>query len=167
MESGVLILAARKVGAIIITASCIFAGELFKLAIAQRSQGLLFLAPQQFPEGGKLELRSPDGVDCVAHAPERSHISLGIGVAEPQILNGISAGDFLFEPRTAKPWPVAGVAVTIPFGGPSSNCEALLRKEDAMSSVRKAQELFELGLINQDQMEAIAAQAYEALRIRQ
>ena len=111
---------------------------------------LEFLTPQRLPEGGRVEIRTPDGVDCTSQQADRPSFNIGGGF-RPDPLIGL------------EPEPMAGVSITIPFGGEQRNCDRLLEMEEASVSIRKAQELYELGLIDEDEFKAVGRKAYQAL----
>ena len=167
MDSGLRITAARAKAWGIGCACALFAGVLQQYSLAQE---LEFLRPQRFPAGGRLELRTPDGLDCSATAPDRPKLTIGAAVTEPRIINGSSfiseyTEDEFFNPTAlGPPEPVAGISISIPFGGASSgNCAKLVEYEEASMRTRKALELYELGLITEDEFKAIGRQAYSIL----
>ena len=62
-----------------------------------------------------------------------------------------------------QPEPLAGVSITIPFGSKQRNCDKIVEMEEATSRIRKAQELYDLGVINEDEFRAVGRKAYEVL----
>ena len=57
-----------------------------------------------------------------------------------------------------------GIALRIPIGGRGQeNCDQFLRIEASQLKLRKAQEMFETGLINEEQLKRIAADAYKVI----
>ena len=59
--------------------------------------------------------------------------------------------------------PLAGVGVVIPFGGKIQNCDELVNIATAQHRLLAAQEMFEMGFIDADQMDTIARKVYAAL----
>ena len=116
-----------------------------------KSQAVLeFLSPNRLPEGGRVEIRTPDGVDCTSKQSDRPSVNIGGGF-RPDPLIGL------------EPEPMAGVSITIPFGGEQRNCDRLIKMEEASVRIRKAQELYELGVISEDEFKAVGRKAYSAL----
>ena len=116
-----------------------------------RSQAVLeFLTPQQLPEGGRVEIRTPDGVDCTSQQSDRPSVNAGAGF-RPDPLIGL------------EPEPMAGISITIPFGGEQRNCDRIIEMEEASTRIRKAQELYELGLITEDEFKAVGRKAFKSL----
>lgn len=57
-----------------------------------------------------------------------------------------------------------GIALRIPIGGRGQeSCDQFLRIEASQLKLRKAQEMFETGLINEEQLKRIAADAYKVI----
>lgn len=148
MGSGLRFPEARTTASKIIYACLLLAGILFPPA---RSQAVLeFLTPQQLPEGGRVEIRTPDGLDCTSQQSDRPSVNAGAGF-RPDPLIGL------------EPEPMAGISITIPFGGEQRNCDKLIEMEEASVRIRKAQELYELGLISEDELKDVGRKAYAAL----
>ena len=126
----------------------IFFGVLCQPARSQRV--LEFLNPQRLPEGGRVEIRTPDGVDCTSQQADRPSVNAGAGF-RPDPLIGM------------EPEPMAGIALTIPFGSEQRNCDRLIEMEEASVRIRKAQELYELGLITEDEFKAVGRKAFKSL----
>lgn len=115
------------------------------------SQAVLdFLTPNRLPEGGRVEIRTPDGVDCTSKQSDRPSVNVGGGF-RPDPLIGL------------EPEPMAGVSITIPFGSEQGNCDKLIEMEEASVRIRKAQELYELGLISEDEFKELGRKAYATL----
>ena len=147
MDTSLRFLASRKTKRRWLS-GCFLLGILFQPA---RSQAILeFLTPQRLPAGGRVEIRTPEGIDCSSQQSDRPFVNVGGGV-RPDPLIGI------------EPEPLAGVSITIPFGIDQGNCNKLIEMEEASSRVRKAQELYELGVIDEDEFNAVARKSYESL----
>ena len=97
-----------------------------------------------------MEIRTPEGVDCSSQQSDRPFVNVGGGM-RPDPLIGL------------EPEPLAGISITIPFGIGQGNCDRLIQMEEGSSRVRKAQELYELGIINEDELNAVARQVYRSL----
>jgi hypothetical protein len=117
---------------------------------AQSQAVLEFLTPQRLPEGGRVEIRTPDGVDCTSQQADRPSVNAGAGV-RPDPLIGL------------EPEPMAGISITIPFGSEQRNCDRIVEMEEASIRIRKAQELYELGLITEDEFKELGRKAYATL----
>jgi len=117
---------------------------------AQSQTVLEFLTPDRLPEGGRVEIRTPDGVDCTSQQSDRPSVNAGAGF-RPDPLIGL------------EPEPMAGVSITIPFGGEQRNCDRIIEMEEASIRIRKAQELYELGLITEEEFKRIGRKAYSSL----
>ena len=159
MDTGLRSAATRKATWQIL-AGLVFVGVLQQPA---KSQELEFLTPQRIPEGGRVEIRTPDGLDCTAQEADKPSLSLGAGITKPSVLQGITAADN-FQPTTiGPPEPMAGILITIPFGRNQGNCDKLLEMEEATARIRKAQELYDLGVINEEEFRAVGRKAYSVL----
>ena len=161
MDSGLRTVATRAKAAAVGCAGFVLLGVLQQHSLANEID---FLRPQRYPSSGRLELRTPDGLDCSATGPDRPSINIGAGVTDPQVLQGTQNADYFFRTQIGPPEPVGGIAIVIPFGGASSgNCAQLVEYEEASMRTRKALELYELGLITEDEFKAIGRQAYSTL----
>ena len=114
-------------------------------------------------EGSVIELRSPDGYTCRFTNAERPSLTVGAGVAASPVIPGVGNSEFYSEGRIGDPQPVAAVILRIPLGSPPNNCDQVVKVETATMKVRRAQELYELGLIELEQLELVAAKAYEVI----
>ena len=147
MDSSLRFLASQKTKGRWLS-SCFLVGILFQPA---RSQAVLeFLTPQRLPSGGRVEIRTPEGVDCSSQQSDRPFVNVGGGM-RPDPLIGL------------EPEPLAGISITIPFGIEQGNCDRLIQMEEGSSRVRKAQELYELGVIDEDELNAVARKVYGSL----
>jgi hypothetical protein len=120
-------------------------------------------------EGSTVEFSNPDGVSCRMREGESPSITAGVGVSRGPVIPGAFAGGrddvFFYDPAEIAPvQPVAGVILRIPFGGRSSRgCDDFIAIESAMARQTKAQELFDLGVISQEQLEEISEKAFAVL----
>ena len=114
-------------------------------------------------EGSVIELRSPDGYTCRFTDAERPSLTVGAGLAASPVIPGVGNSEFYSEGRIGEPQPVAAVILRIPLGVPPNNCAQVVKIETATMRVRRAQELYELGLIELEQLELVAAKAYEVI----
>ena len=117
-------------------------------------------------DGSRLEFSTPEGMSCRFTDQERPSLSVGAGLAQPLVLNGINGfNSEVFSPtKTTGATPMAGVVLRLPLGGTGQkNCDQIMRREEAMMRVRNAQELFDLGLIEEDELKKVGANAYRTL----
>jgi hypothetical protein len=105
-------------------------------------------------------------MSCRFTDQERPSLSVGAGIAQPLVLNGINGvAEGVFSPtRITGATPMAGVVLRLPLGGTGQeNCDKIMRREEAMMRVRNAQELFDLGLIEEEQLKKVGANAFRTL----
>ena len=114
-------------------------------------------------EGSTIEFRSPEGYSCRFQDNEKPSLSIGAGIAEGAVIPGSSNNYSHYPGRTADPQPVVGVVLRVPLGGAPHNCDKVIKLETATMRVRKAQELYELGLISLDQLQAVSDSAYRII----
>lgn len=114
-------------------------------------------------EGSRLELASPDGYSCRFTNAERPSLTVGAGIATSPVIQGVGNSKHFSEGRVADPQPVVGVVLRIPLGAKPENCDAIVKIETATMKARRAQELYELGLIELEQLKAIAERAYDVI----
>lgn len=148
MDTGLCLATARALTWRIVNSIVVLLGILQQPAWSQET--LRFLTPQRIPSGGKVEIATPDGLDCRSIQSDRPSFNIGGGM-RPDPLIG------------EQPEPLAGVSITIPFGGKQRNCDKIVEMEEATSRIRKAQELYDLGVINEDEFRAVGRKAYEVL----
>ena len=141
--------------------STVLIGILCEFAPAKAQQSLEFLTPNRDPEGAVTEFSTPAGHSCRYQAADKPTLTLGAGVA-PVLRPGLSSLYGYSQPDVGTE-PVVGIALRIPFGSDPANCDEIIRVETSSIKLQKAMEMFELGLINEDQLNAISAQAYAAL----
>jgi len=81
-------------------------------------------------------------------------------LADPPVLPGVYGIEQVYPSDLAPSAPVGGIVFRLPLGRAPANCDRFLKTEDAMNKLRKAQEMFELGLIEEDALKKVAAQTY-------
>ena len=113
--------------------------------------------------GPTTEFSNPDGVRCRINQGEKASIMVGAGVGGGRVIPGIASNGFYNPGTLSDPQPVAGIVFRLPLGGKVKSCDEFIAIESAMSRYNKAQELFDAGVITQEQLELIAARAYQVL----
>jgi hypothetical protein len=151
---------ARSIAAGFATCLALQITELRQPAIAQYNNGLEFIQPRYLSRGSRLEYDSPTGIRCRFTNTERPSLSVGGGIAQPPILNGIQNQDTIIKSELADPQPIVGIVLRIPLGTDQENCNAILRVENAKHKLLAAQEMFALGLITKDQLQVVADKTY-------
>ena len=142
--------------------SLVFTAGLCERSLAQRV-GVDFINNGRTFEGSRMEFRSPEGHSCRFENSDRPSISMGVGVADPQIIPSSYSYDQVYPAKVHDIQPVGGVVVRIPFGKDPDNCDEILRLEANKMSLTNAQELFENGLIEEEQLKKIADKVYSNL----
>ena len=135
---------------------------LFQRAEAQRL-GIGFINNGRNIEGSRIEFSTPEGYSCRFTDSDRPSITGGIGVADPLVVPGTYSYEETFPSRIHDPQPVGGVVLKIPLGNKPKNCDEILRLEANNISLLRAQELFEYGLIEEEDMKKIADKVYQNL----
>ena len=138
----------------------LWSSVLFQPALAQ---DLVFLDQTRYPEGSTMYFTTPDGVSCNFSDRDKPSLTVGAGVNSGDVLPGSSSTDGFYPTRNGSPQPVVGIVLRLPLGSSARGCDQIVLMEEATMRVRKAQELFELGLISEDEFEAIGRMAYEVL----
>ena len=113
--------------------------------------------------GPTTEFSNPDGVSCRINQGEKASLMVGGGFGGGRLIPGIASNDFYNPARLSDPQPVAGIVLRLPLGGKVKGCDEFIAIESAMSRFNKAQELFDAGVITQEQLELIASRAYQVL----
>ena len=152
-------LEARKALIIGAALSCCVAQDLCQRVRAQRV-GIDFINNGRTYEGSRMEFRSPEGYSCRFENSDRPSINFGVGVADPQIIPSSYGYDTTYPARVNDPQPVGGVVVRVPFGAKPRNCDEILKLEADKLSLQGAQELFENGLIEEEQLKKVANKVY-------
>ena len=146
------------------TAAGIVLGLLWSASLCERSHaqrlGIDFINNGRTFEGSRMEFRSPEGYSCRFENSDRPSLSLGVGVADPQIIPSSYSYNDVYPARPHNREPVGGAVVRIPFGKKPDNCDEILRLEANKMSLAEAQSLFENGLIDEDQLKAVANRVY-------
>ena len=115
-------------------------------------------------EGERLELSTPDGISCRFTESDKPSLSVGAGLARPQVIPGVYGAGSSVGARLGGSDPVAGVAVRFPFGGSQKgNCDRLLAIETAKAEYHTARLMYEDGLITEEQLREIAAQTFNVI----
>ena len=114
------------------------------------------ITPASRYDGGRLSVQTQTGSNCSSAAPDRASVSAVAGTRDRSFTGGYSSGSQDL---------VAGVAVSIPFGGPAlEDCNGLLRIEEARNRIDLAVTLFEAGAMTADEFKAIMEEAKAVLR---
>jgi hypothetical protein len=107
-------------------------------------QGLTFLDPPYNTQSGEsVDIRTPTGHSCRYSSPRGTEVTIG--------------GGYTTE-------PIAGIAIRIPLGSTTNNCNVIMKLEEAQIKLQHAMNLFELGLITKEQLEDIAQQTYDTIK---
>ena len=93
--------------------------------------------------GGTVNITTPSGYTCRHTAPRPVEILAGGSYTESQ--------------------PLAGIGIRIPLGNNFGDCNEFIEIESARLRLQAAIELFEVGLISQEELEAVAANTYEEI----
>lgn len=107
-----------------------------------------------------MEFRSPEGYTCNYENSDHPSISFGVGVADPQIIPSAYSYKKVYQAYAKDPQPVGGLFVRVPFGKKPYNCDEILKLEADKLSLQAAQDLFENGLIEEDQLKKVADKVY-------
>ena len=113
--------------------------------------------------GPTTEFSNPDGVSCRINQGEKASLMVGAGFGSGQLIPGTASNGFYNPATLSDPQPVAGIVFRFPLGGKVKGCDEFIAIESAMSRYNKAQELFDAGVITQEQLELIASRAYQVL----
>ncbi len=148
---------AKIAGGLFVSLVC--SASLCERSFAQRV-GVDFINNGRTFEGSRMEFRSPEGHSCRFENSDRPSISLGVGVADPQIIPSSYSYDQVYPAKVHDIQPVGGVVVRIPFGKDPDNCDEILRLEANKMSLTSAQEMFENGLIEEEQLNKVADKVY-------
>jgi len=61
------------------------------------------------------------------------------------------------------PEPAIGLGIVIPLGSRNSNCNQFIELEEARSRLQLASEMFEMGIITEQQFLSISQQTYDII----
>lgn len=136
---------------------------LLQHSAAAQTRSLEFLHPRQRIDGSRLEFESPTGTRCRFTNAERPTLGIGVGVTEPPIYRGISNGDELIASRSGPASPIGGIVLRIPLGAEQENCNETMKVENQKLKLMTAQEMFTMGLITKEELEAVAAETYSLI----
>ena len=114
-------------------------------------------------EGSRIELRSPDGYTCRFTDTERPSLTVGAGVAPSPVIPGYGIDGDYTPGRLGGPQPVVGVVLRVPLGSSPDNCKQIIAVETAAMKVRRAQELYDLGLITLEQFKEVGDKAFAVI----
>ena len=107
------------------------------------AERLTFLeSPHNNQSGESVDIRTPAGHSCRYSSPRGPEVTIG--------------GGYTVE-------PVVGIAVRIPLGSTTNNCNVIMQLEEAQIRLQNAIGLFEMGLITKEQLEVIAQQTYDTI----
>ena len=146
------------------TAKWVFFSILCGASVCERSHaqrvGVDFINNGRTFEGSRMEFRSPEGYSCRFDNSDRPSVSFGVGIADPQIIPSSYSYEKIYPAYAKDREPVGGVVIRIPFGKDPDNCDEILRLESNKLSMFHAQELFENGLIEEDELKKVAEKVY-------
>ena len=130
---------------------------------------LLFLNPnrgQQQP--AKIEISTPEGGVCRKTAKTGPDLVFGGSYGRGAVLTGDNYvnefGTYQEGAEMSNGVPTFGVALRIPLGQENiGSCEAMIEVLDVRTRVEVAEEMFEKGMITQEQLEEVASRAYQII----
>lgn len=114
-------------------------------------------------EGSTTEFSSPDGISCRYRASERPSLTIGAGVSRGVLIPGLVTNNLYVPPEISDPEPVVGIMFRMPLGAKGKDCDKFIAIEEAMMRYNKAYELFDMGIIEQEQLEEIARKTFAVL----
>ena len=113
------------------------------------AERLTFLeSPYNNQSGESVDIRTPTGHSCRYSSPRGPEVTIG--------------GGYTVEDDTVE--PVAGIAVRIPLGSTTNNCNVIMQLEEAQIKLQNAMGLFEMGLITKEQLELVAQQTFNTIK---
>lgn len=113
--------------------------------------GLIHPPNNHSSSGESVNITTPSGHSCRYTAPKGPEVVVGAGLTPITVDKSLSNE------------PVAAIAVRIPLGRKHQNCDQIIAVEEARIKLQAAIELFQLGLISKDELQAIADNTYEIL----
>ena len=130
---------------------------------------LLFLNPnrgQQQP--AKIEISTPEGGVCRKTARNGPDLVLGGSYGRGAVLSGDNIvdefGSYQEGASMSGGVPTFGVAIRIPLGQEDiGSCNDMIEVLDVRTRVEVAEQMFEKGLITQEQLEEVASRAYQII----
>ena len=135
------------------------AQDLCQCVRAQRV-GVDFINNGRNYQGSQMEFRSPEGYTCNFENSDRPSMSIGVGMADPQIIPPSYSYDQVYPAYAKNREPVGGIVVRVPFGSKPKNCDEILSLEADKLGLESAQRLFENGLIEEEQLKKVADKVY-------
>jgi hypothetical protein len=89
---------------------------------------------------------------------------MGVGIAEPPVLSGVSGFDTVIAPRVESPAPVAGIVLSVPLGvDKGADCKNLMALELQTLKLETAKQMAMDGLITQEQLQAVIDRTYQLM----
>ena len=131
-------------------------------ALPCKASDLGFLGGVNDFNGAQTEFSTPGGFSCRHTAAEKPSLTLGAGVSRPLYSPGFETEELVVLPKT-EPVPLAGIMLRIPFGGSGNNCDELISIELQVVKLRQAQEMYELGLIDDEQLTEVSDKLFEVI----
>ena len=130
---------------------------------------LLFLNPnrgQQQP--ARIEISTPEGGVCRKTARNGPELIVGGSYGRGAVLSGDNFVDefssYQEGATLSEGVPTFGVAIRIPLGHENiGSCQDMIQVLDVQTRVQVAEEMFEKGLITQEELESVASRAYKVL----
>jgi hypothetical protein len=138
---------------------------LFLLCAPASAGELLFLNPNRTERPASIDISTPEGGLCRKTARRSTELIVGGSYGRGEILSSGSS----IESETiinngselSGGVPTVGVAIRIPLGQEDlGSCKGMIEVLDVRTRVQVAEEMFEKGLITQEQLESISSRAY-------
>jgi hypothetical protein len=130
---------------------------------------LLFLNPnrgQQMP--ARIEISTPEGGVCRKTASTGPDLVVGGSYGRGAVLSGDNIinefGTYQEGASMSDGVPTFGVALRIPLSQENiGSCNEMIEVLDVRTRIQVAEEMFEKGLITQEQLEEVASRAYQII----
>lgn len=130
---------------------------------------LLFLNPnrgQQQP--ARIEISTPEGGVCRKTARNGPDLVVGGSYGRGAVLTGDNIvnefGSYTEGATMSGGVPTFGIALRIPLGQEDiGSCNEMIEVLDVRTRVEAAEEMFDKGLITQEQLEKVASRAYQII----
>ena len=133
--------------------------DLCQCVRAQRV-GVDFINNGRNPQGSEMRFRSPEGYTCSFENSDRPLLSVGVGMADPQIIPSSYSYDRVYPAYAREREPVGAIVLRVPFGRKQKNCDEILSLEADKLGLESAQRLFENGLIEEEELKTVADKVY-------
>ena len=130
---------------------------------------LLFLNPNRGQEQpARIEISTPEGGVCRKTARSGPDLVVGGSYGRGAVLTGDNYinefGSYTEGATMSDGVPTFGVALRIPLGQEDvGGCNEMIEVLDVRTRVQVAEEMFEKGLITQEQLEEVASRAYQII----